>query len=151
LIDRVLDVACGGRVIRTVWFAAFCLAGLGGVFATTVTASMSPTEPQVSAAAVHDDSGSVDTLATVDRDGIAYRQPLAARAPDLVTASIAPGSGASASPKRLAHSKARPRVKVAKTGTAAGAARAAVASRGCVASENANGRALAFAAAPPCG
>jgi len=27
-------------VIRTVWIAAFCLAGLGGLFATRVTASI---------------------------------------------------------------------------------------------------------------
>jgi len=30
--------------LRTVWIAAFCLALLGGLFATKVTASMAPTE-----------------------------------------------------------------------------------------------------------
>jgi hypothetical protein len=40
LIDRVLDWGLGVEMIRTFWFAAFCLAGLGGLLATRVTASM---------------------------------------------------------------------------------------------------------------
>lgn len=37
-------IAALGARLRTVWIAAFCLALLGGLFATKVTASMAPVE-----------------------------------------------------------------------------------------------------------
>jgi hypothetical protein len=57
-------------VIRIVWIAAFCLAGLGGLFATRVTASIS--EEAVRDPATVGTSLVRDTLAKADKLDVGY-------------------------------------------------------------------------------
>jgi hypothetical protein len=61
----------GARLIKTVWIAAVCLATIGGLFATRVTASMYPAEetaadPMATAGLLQ------DTLTRADKFGAAY-------------------------------------------------------------------------------
>jgi hypothetical protein len=61
--------------LRTVWIAAFCLALLGGLFATKVTASMAPAEEIALDATTIRATFVPDTLTASDRFDIAYLPP----------------------------------------------------------------------------
>jgi hypothetical protein len=63
-------------MIRTVWLAAFCLAGLGGLCASKVTASISPAadvDPMMMTAA----AAAPDTLDVTDRLDLSGSRPTA--------------------------------------------------------------------------
>ena len=66
-------------MIRTVWIAAFCLAGLGGTFATRVTASIS--EEAVPGPTAADTGMLHDTLCKADKLNVGYVRYPADRAP----------------------------------------------------------------------
>jgi hypothetical protein len=66
-------------LIRTVWIAAFCLAGLGGTFATRVTASIS--EEAVPGPTAADTGLLHDTLCKADKLNVGYVRYPAERAP----------------------------------------------------------------------
>jgi len=57
-------------LIRTVWIAAFCLAGLGGTFATRVTASIS--EEAVAGPTTVDTSLMPEALCKADKLNVGY-------------------------------------------------------------------------------
>ena len=59
-------------MIRTVWIAALCLAVLGGLFATRVTASLARTEEIVLHPTTVSPSLTQDTLTKSDRFDLAY-------------------------------------------------------------------------------
>jgi hypothetical protein len=54
-------------MIRTVWIAAFCLAGIGGLFATKVTASIPPAKETAPASVDITASLGQDTLIKADK------------------------------------------------------------------------------------
>jgi hypothetical protein len=83
LIDLVLQrsrqqaiTALGAR-LRTVWIAAFCLALLGGLFATKVTASMAPAEEIAPDPSTVGTSLAQDTLTKSDKLDVGYLLPSA--------------------------------------------------------------------------
>jgi len=59
-------------MIRTFWFAAFCLAGLGGLLATRVTASMAFSSEGVLDLVMLGEALAQDTLMKADRLDVAY-------------------------------------------------------------------------------
>ncbi len=159
---------CAGRcasrwglfLIRTVWLAAFCLAGIAGLCASKVTSSYYdledvPAEPATQAAAAQP-----DTLTQADRLDLSWRSAVAATA--LTTGTIAAARVAKPSlvavqapeqpvlssqpvPRKLAASaKRRARTKVAAAKTQATAARAAVEPKTCPQPEGLNGLLMAF-------
>ena len=71
--------------MRTVWIAAFCLALLGGLFATKVTASMAPTEEIAPDPTVVSTSLVQDTLTKSDKLDVGYLLPSADTNGDLPT------------------------------------------------------------------
>lgn len=67
----------GVEMIRTVWLAAFCLAGLGGLYASKVTASISSSQNGI-ADPVTVSAGAVpDTLTAADRVDLTGLRPTA--------------------------------------------------------------------------
>jgi hypothetical protein len=74
-------------VIRTIWIAALCLAGLGGLFATRVTASIS--EGAARDPATVGTSFAQDTLAKADRLDLTYLRHPAENVPAPPTEPIA--------------------------------------------------------------
>src|ERR1700730_1636815 len=68
-------------MIRTVWIAAFCLAGIGGLFASRVAASMAPTEETVLDPPTVRAGIAQDTLTKADRLDLTYLNPLVETAP----------------------------------------------------------------------
>jgi hypothetical protein len=74
-------------VIRPIWIAALCLAGLGGLFATRVTASIS--EGAVRDPATVGTSFAQDTLAKADRLDLTYLRYPAENIPVAPTEPIA--------------------------------------------------------------
>jgi hypothetical protein len=64
-------------MIRTVWLAAFCLAGLGGLCASRVTASISPAETGVADLAIVSTGVVPDTLTAADKVDLTGLRPAA--------------------------------------------------------------------------
>jgi hypothetical protein len=64
-------------MIRTVWLAAFCLAGLGGLYASRVTASISPPETGVADPAIIGTRIVPDTLTSADKIDLTGLRPTA--------------------------------------------------------------------------
>lgn len=64
-------------MIRTVWLAAFFLAGLGGLYASRVTASISPSETGVADPAIISTGVVPDTLTAADKVDLAGLRPAA--------------------------------------------------------------------------
>jgi hypothetical protein len=133
-------------LIRTVWIAAFCLAGLGGTFATRVTASIS--EEAFLDPATVGTGLTQNTLSKGDKLNVGYLRYPAERAPventpavptEPVAAEIEPAkppatakAGSSHAPdpgaRRIAVllPKPRPRIRPVKHGKDVGVARATV-------------------------
>jgi hypothetical protein len=133
---------------RTFWFAAFCLAGLGGVLATRVTASMAFSGESVlgpvmlgeglaqdmpTMDTLAKDAPTLDALAKADRLDVAYLTVAAAMIPEAPIGSIAvpetkPGADLEVVSQRPAASRVnrtsvmlprpRPRISLAKTSLA---------------------------------
>jgi apolipoprotein N-acyltransferase len=59
-------------MVRTVWIAAFCLAVLGGLFATRVTASMPSTEEAATDPTEISTKLVQDTLTKADKLDVSY-------------------------------------------------------------------------------
>jgi hypothetical protein len=81
-------------LIRTFWFAAFCLSTLGGLLAAKLTSSIAIAEESVMDPTMLGFSRADDTLTKADRLEVAYllpsaRMPSAAMAPRWPTESIA--------------------------------------------------------------
>jgi hypothetical protein len=64
-------------MIRTVWLAAFCLAGLGGLYASRVTASISLPETGVADPAIIGARVVPDTLTSADKIDLTGLRPTA--------------------------------------------------------------------------
>jgi hypothetical protein len=127
-------------VIRTVWIAAFCLAGLGGLFATKVTASIP--EETVGGPTTVGTSLAQDTLTKADKLPVTYllhpesipvlpTEPIAAEivpTKPTTTAKIASlhPSGPSAYRTAVLLPKPRPKIAPAKHAKDVGLAKAAV-------------------------
>ncbi len=75
-------------MIRTVWIAACCLAIIGGLFATKVTASMPSTEETVLDPTTIGTNLVQDTLTKADKLDLTYLNPLAETIPVLPTKPI---------------------------------------------------------------
>jgi hypothetical protein len=67
----------GVEMIRTVWLAAFCLAGLGGLCATKVTASISPLDDGATDPAMVSATVIPDTLTLADQVDLTGLRPTA--------------------------------------------------------------------------
>jgi hypothetical protein len=113
-------------LIRTVWIAAFCLAGLGGTFATRVTASISeeavPGPTAAGTGLLH------DTLCKADKLNVGYVRYPAERAP-VENALVANTPAIPAEPAAAAIEPAKPPATAKAAGSHApdlGARRAAV-------------------------
>jgi hypothetical protein len=65
------------EMIRTVWLAAFCLAGLGGLYASRVTASISPPETGAADPATISSRVVPDTLTAADKLDLTGLRPTA--------------------------------------------------------------------------
>jgi hypothetical protein len=64
-------------MIRTVWLAAFCLAGLGGLYASKVAASISSSEGGTAAPAIISAGVVPDTLTSADKLDLTNLRPTA--------------------------------------------------------------------------
>jgi hypothetical protein len=145
-------------LIRTIWIAAFCLAGLGGLFATKVTAS-------ISEAAVRDPATVQDTLTKADRLDLTYLRPPAENVPASPTeptaAEIVPTKPAAftkiGNPRPrapAAHRDAvmlpKPRPKIRPAKHAKDVARASVDMKGCHQQDGLGGLLISWSGAPRC-
>jgi hypothetical protein len=174
LIDRVLDILGVEILIRTFWFAAVCLAALGGLLATRVTASMALTsegviDPSLLGEAkdklkdkLTKDALTKDTLTKADRLDISYRQAAAviAEAPanSIAVAEMTPGANAKpASQLPLASvgrrtlvmlPRPRPKIRLARNTPLA---RPIAELKTCAQPEGLGGILLSFAGPPHCG
>jgi hypothetical protein len=149
-------------MIRTVWIAAFCLAGIGGLFASRVTASMAPTEETVLDPPTVRAGIARDTLTKADRLDLTYLNPLVETAP------VPPSkpfeilqtkpSARNASSRRLSNPNAnriavmlpkpRPKTRLSKNTSTA---RAAVDSKACPQPDGLSGILMSFTGSPRCG
>jgi hypothetical protein len=124
-------------LIRTVWIAAFCLAVLGGLFATKVTASMPSTEETVLDPTTIGTNLVQDTLTKADKLDLTYLNPLVVTIPVLPTKPIEvfqtkPRANANGSSKRFFNPSAnriavtlpkpRPKIRLSKNSNLAKAA-----------------------------
>jgi hypothetical protein len=153
----------GSIVIRTIWIAALCLAGLGGLFATRVTASIS--EGAARDPAMVGTSFAQDTLTKADRLDLTYlrypaenvpaapTEPIAA---DIVptktttsakTASLRP-PGLSAHRNAVVLPKPRPKIRPAKN--ARDVANASVDLKACHKQNGLRGMLISLSGAPRC-
>lgn len=172
LIKLVLEwsrnraIAALGARLRTVWIAAFCLALLGGLFATKVTASMAPTEAIVlDPPAVSTTSATPvqDTLTESDKLHAAYLLPSAdtdsavpAKAIELLQPRPAAATGRSARvlkgshPNRIAVMlpKPRPKIRLSKNNNPA---KAAGDSKSCAQPDGLAGMLLSLSGSLRCG
>jgi hypothetical protein len=162
-------------LIRTVWIAALCLAGLGGTFATRVTASISEEAvpgPTTAGAGVLQ-----DTLCKADKLDVGYvrypaqrapaenapvantpavpSEPIAAaiepaRPPATAKAgsSLAPGAGARRAAVVLP--KPRPRIRPARQAKGVGLARAMVNPNTCHQQDGLGGMLISLSGSPRC-
>jgi hypothetical protein len=150
-------------LIRTVWIAAFCLAGLGGTFATRVTASIS--EEAVPDPTTVDTSLMQDTLSKADKLNVRYApvenipavpaEPIAveiepAKPPATAKAgcSYAPDPGAGRTAVVLP--KPRPRIRPAKHEKDVGLARATVDPNTCHQQDGLGGKLISLSGTPRC-
>jgi hypothetical protein len=124
-------------LIRTVWIAAFCLAVVGGLFATKVTASMASTEETlldpttVSAGLVQDTLTKSDKLDLTDLGASVETIPVVPTK-SIEVPGTKPGARASGSSRRLSDPNAnrigatrpkhRPKIRLSKNNNPAKAA-----------------------------
>jgi hypothetical protein len=160
------SIELGVEMIRTFWFAAFCVAGLGGVLATRVTASMATGESVLDPALLSVGLAP-DTLSKADRLDVAYYLPYAAPASAEIIPQLAAERVAVLAAKRGANAKVRaqlnpasanrksvmlprprPKIRFAKN---AHPPRPIVESKTCVQLEGLGGLLMAFAGTPRCG
>jgi hypothetical protein len=165
-------------MIRTFWFAALCLAGLGGVLATRVTASMAFTGESVldpvmlgeglaqdtlTRDTLTRDTFITDTLTKADRLNVAYLPSAAAIIAEARTQSVAvpeikPDANVTAGLQRSAAlhvhrtnvmlPRPRPKIRPAKISHSA---KAVVEAKTCSPPEGLSGLLLALANQPRCG
>ena len=160
-------------MIRTVWIVAFCLAGLGGTFATRVTASIS--EEAVPGPTTAGTSLLQDTLCKADKLNVGYVRYPAERAPvenapvantpavPTVAAEIEPAkppatakAGSSHAPDPVARRaavvlpKPRPRIRPAKHAKNVGLARATVDPNTCHQQDGLGGMLISLSGSPRC-
>ena len=157
-------------VIRTVWIAAFCLAGLGGTFATRVTASIS--EEAVPDPTTVGTSLMQDTLSKADKLNVGYARHPAESAPvenipavpaEPIAAEIEPAkppatakAGCSYAPDPGARRtavvlpKPRPRIISAKHEKDVGLARATVDPNTCHQQDGLGGMLISLSCTPRC-
>ncbi len=165
----------GSIVIRTIWIAALCLAGLGGLFATRVTASIS--EEAVRDPATVGINLLRDTLIKSDRLDVGYlRYPVESTAvvpagpvateirPTVPLQPTTPSTTATAGsphvPAPVTHPgarrsivllpKPRPRIRPAKNKKDVGLARAAVDPNTCHQQDGLGGLLISLSGAPRC-
>ena len=162
-------------MIRTVWIAAFCLAGLGGTFATRVTASISKEAvPDPTTAGT---SLLQDRLCKADKLNVGYVRYPSERAPvenapvantpavpaEPVAAEIEPAkppatakAGSSHAPDPVARRaavvlpKPRPRIRPAKHAKNVGLARATVDPNTCHQQDGLGGMLISLSGSPRC-
>jgi hypothetical protein len=152
-------------LIRTFWFAAICLAGLGGLLAAKVTSSVATAEESLLDSTVLDLGRADDTLTKADRLAVAYLAPAApipsaGIIPELPTESV---SALPARPRAIANSqhpaanrqrndvilpRPRPKIRLTKVSRPA---RPAVDVKTCSQAEGLGGILLSFAGTPRCG
>ena len=152
-------------MIRTFWFAAICLAGLGGLLAAKVTSSIATAEESLLDSTVLGLGRADDTLTKADRLEVAYLAPAAQIPsakiiPELPTESVSarrakPGAIASLqlpAPNRHRNGvmlpKPRPKIRLTKDSHPA---RPAVDVKTCSQAEGLGGILLSFAGTPRCG
>jgi hypothetical protein len=169
--SRLTTFETGGSIlIRTVWIAAFCLAGLGGMFATRVTASIS--EEAVSGPTTVGTSPVQDTLSKADKLNVGYLRYPAERVPvektpavptAPIAAEIQPAkppstakAGSSPAPDPAARRttvvlpKPRPRIRPVKHVKDVGLARATVDPNTCHQQDGLGGLLISLSGAPRC-
>jgi hypothetical protein len=157
-------------LIRTVWIAAFCVAGLGGTFATRVTASIS--EEAVPGSVTIGNSLVPGTLSKGDKLNVRYlRYPAestpvenAAAVPtEPIAAEIEPAKPPAAAKAGCSHApdpgarwtavvlpKPRPRIRPAKHAKDVGLARATVDPNTCHQQDGLTGMLISLSGAPRC-
>jgi hypothetical protein len=152
-------------LIRAVWIAAFCLAGLGGTFATRVTASIS--EEAVPGPTTVGTSLLQDTLCKADKLNVGYVRYPAERAPvenasvantpavpaEPVAAAIEPAKPAATAKARRAAvvlPKPRPRIRPARQAKGVGLARATVDPNTCHQQDGLGGMLISLSGSPRC-
>ena len=153
----------GSILIRTIWIAALCLAGLGGLFATRVTASISEGAAQDPATA--GTSFAQDALTKADRLNLTYlrypaentpvapTEPIAAEiVPTKPTTSAETGSprppGLSVDRNAVVLPKPRPKIRPAKN--AKDVAKASVDLKACHQQNGLGGMLISLSGAPRC-
>jgi hypothetical protein len=163
--SQLTTVAWGSIVIRTIWIAAFCLACLGGLFATRVTASSS--EEAVPDPITIGTSFGQDTLTKADRLDVRYLRDPIERAPvapaEPVVAEIQPteppatAKAGSSHPQGLGARriavllpKPRPKIKAAKNAKEAGLAKTAVDQKTCHQQDGLGGLLISLSGSPRC-
>jgi hypothetical protein len=152
-------------LIRTFWFAAICLAGLGGLLAAKVTSSIATAEESLLDSTVPGLGRADDTLTKADRLEVAYLAP-AAQIPSTKIIPELPAESVSArraKPGAIANlqlparnrprndvmlPKPRPKIRLTKVGHPA---RPGVDVKTCSQAEGLGGILLSFAGTPRCG
>jgi len=149
--------------LRTVWIAAFCLALLGGLFATKVTASMAPTEEIVLDQPAVSTSPVQDNLTESDRLDVRYLLPsadpngaLPAMAMEVLQTPSRIAAGRSSRGLKGPHTnriavmlpKPRPKIRLAKNNNAS---KAAGDSKSCAQPDGLAGLLLSLSGSLPCG
>ena len=150
-------------MIRTIWIAALCLAGLGGLFATRVTASIS--EGAARDPATVGTSFAQDTLAKADRHDLTNLRHPAENVPapptEPIAAEIVPTkpamSAKTASPRppspsvhRNAVMLPKPRPKIRPARNAKDVAKASVDLKACHQQNGLGGTLISLSGAPRC-
>jgi len=150
-------------VIRTIWIAALCLAGLGGLFATRVTASIS--EGAVRDPATVGTSFAQDPLTKTDRLDLIYLRHPAENVPapptEPIAAEIVPTEPATSAkignphpPGRSAQRNAvvlpRPRPKIRPAKNAKDVVKASVDLKACHQQNGFGGMLISLSGAPRC-
>jgi hypothetical protein len=152
-------------LIRTVWIAAFCLAGLGGTFATRVTASIS--EEALPDPATVGNGLTQNTLSKADKLDVGYlrypaenvpavpTEPIAAevapaKPPETAKAASSPAPDPGARCTAVVLPKPRPRIRPAKHGKDVGLARATVDPNTCHQQDGLGGMLISLSGSPRC-
>jgi hypothetical protein len=148
-------------MIRTIWLAAFCLAGLGGLCASKVTASIYPSEDSVPDQSqiqpMVGDAIVVDTLTKADAAHVAPEAEATGSLPvesnDVVvekpsTLRSKHLSVPNVHPKTVMLPRKRPKVRVAKN---ANPDNAAIDPKNCSQTDGLSGLLKTFAGSPHCG
>ena len=153
----------GSIVIRTIWIAALCLAGLGGLFATRVTASIS--EGAARDPATAGTSFAQDTLMKADRLDLTYLRYPAENVPapptEPIAAEIVPAKPATSAkmgnphpPGRSAQRNAvvlpKPRPKIRPAKNAKDVVKASVDLKACHQQNGFGGMLISLSGAPRC-